>query len=103
MKEYVIIHYNELKSLLYTTLTVNEIFSQIRRACGFQNLVWKPVQGGNNVPPLVEIGVIWLPKLGVDTFQCPDRQARLDPNTLELNTHNTATEENGIEIFGIIF
>ena len=42
-----------------------------RRACGFQNLVWTPVQCGHNLPPLVEIGLGQLPKLGVDMSPHP--------------------------------
>ena len=50
-----------------------------RRACGFQNLVGTWVYGGHNLPPLVGIGLRWLPKLGVDTSPRPHahRRARL--------------------------
>ena len=47
-----------------------------RRACGFQNLVWALVQGGHNLPSLVEIGLRWLPKLGVDTSPRPHAHRR---------------------------
>ena len=36
----------------------------LRCACGFQNLVWTPVQCGHNLPPLVEVGLTDLPKSG---------------------------------------
>ena len=42
-----------------------------RRAYGFQNLVWTRVQGGHNLPPLVEIGLRQMPKLGVDVSPRP--------------------------------
>ena len=47
-----------------------------RRACGFQNLVWTPVYSGHNLPPPVEIGLMWLPKLGVDTSPRPHAHRR---------------------------
>ena len=44
-----------------------------RRACGFPNLVGTSVYGGHNLPPppLVGIGLRWLPELGVDTSPRP--------------------------------
>ena len=42
-----------------------------RRACGFQNLVGTTVYGGHNLPPLIGIGLRWLPKIGVVTSPDP--------------------------------
>ena len=53
-----------------------------RRACGFQNLVWTPIQGGHNLPPLVDIGLRWLPKLGVDMSPRPHIHRRACDMTL---------------------
>ena len=36
-----------------------------RRASGFQNLVGTTVYGWHNLPPLIEKGLRWLPKLCV--------------------------------------
>ena len=47
-----------------------------RRAYGFQNLVGTSVYGGHDMPPLVGIGLRWLPKLGVDTSPRPHAHRR---------------------------
>ena len=64
--------------ILAKRLTIDCIiwWLSIRRACGFQNLVWTPVWGGHNLPPMVEIGLRWLPKLGVDMSPRPHAHRR---------------------------
>ena len=63
-----------LVNIFFREVTQGDHF-RCRRACGFQNLVWTAVLGGHNLSPLVEIGLRWLPKLGVDMSTRP--QARL--------------------------
>ena len=53
-----------------------QFYEYYRRAWGFHNLVWTPVKSGHNLLRMVEIGLRWLPKLGVDTSPCPHAHRR---------------------------
>ena len=58
---------------------------------GFQNLEGTSVYGGNNLPPLVGIGLRWLPKLDVDTSPRPHahRRACENVNSMQISPYSS--------------
>ena len=54
-----------------TTTATSEDLVGCRHVCSFHNLVGTPVYGGQNMHPLVGIGLRWLSKLGGDQSPCP--------------------------------
>ena len=54
-----------------TTTATSEDLVGCRHVCSFHNLVGTPVYVGQNMPPLVGIGLRWLSKRGGDQSPCP--------------------------------
>ena len=63
------------------------LINKFRCACGFQNLVGKSVNGGQNLPPLVRIGLRWLSKLGVPMSPDTPADRMTSLNHVELESY----------------
>ena len=72
-----------------TPLKPNDIQNQARLWLSKHGVDTK---GGHNLPPLVAIGLMWLPKLGVDMSPCPQARLKIGfSHTFLMQLHNLFT------------